>query len=214
VRETNKVIETLTSMAKNGQADELSTYIKSLPALFAEHRLTIKDLEYIWNQMVSYSLINHAENPIASSLDFSDFEQIIEQFDSYPAFGEYMLSQLVSLMSVSHPPALDHAQFKKLLRYIGEHYTENLLLKDLAKKFYLNPNYCCLLFKKYINISFSEHLNTLRLDEAKKLLGTSDLSTSEIAYQCGYNDYYYFSKIFKKTVGATPKNYRAHSKKI
>jgi len=64
------------------------------------------------------------------------------------------------------------------------------------------------LFKQVTGISFKEYLNKVRIEEAKSLLEHTDYSIMEIAVACGYSDQSYFTKVFKKATGITPKQYR------
>jgi two-component system response regulator YesN len=72
----------------------------------------------------------------------------------------------------------------------------------------MNPNYCCRLFKKYTKSTFSEYINNLRLETAVKLLKTTEFTIEEIAQRTGYNDYFYFIKLFKKNYGVPPARFR------
>ena len=98
--------------------------------------------------------------------------------------------------------------FKNLLNYINKNYEKKLQLKDLADRFYLNPNYCCYLFKNFTGSSFSEYLTLKRMEKACKLLKDTALSISEVAAKAGYDDYYYFNKTFKRQFACTPFQYR------
>jgi two-component system response regulator YesN len=72
----------------------------------------------------------------------------------------------------------------------------------------LSNNHFCTVFSQEMGITFTEYLTGLRLNRAKELLRTSSLRSSDIAYQVGYNDPHYFSYLFKKNTGLTPRDYR------
>lgn len=94
------------------------------------------------------------------------------------------------------------------LRYIDEHYSENISLSDVAGAIYISKNYLCDLFKKEMNITFIDYVTNLRIEKAKQLLSCSDKKMYEISEAVGYNDYAYFSQIFKRHTGTTLSNYR------
>jgi YesN/AraC family two-component response regulator len=102
----------------------------------------------------------------------------------------------------------DNAQMNKLIAYIDAHYTDEIILRDLARMFYLNANYCCALFKKHLGATFSEYVNSLRIEKSKSMLLETDGKISYIAQAVGYNDYFYFNRVFKKLTGATPAKFR------
>lgn len=122
------------------------------------------------------------------------------------------LKKSKDLLDEKHPlkKCPDHGEhsFKRLLNYIDIHFSEKLTLKDLASKFYLNPNYCCALFVKYTQQTFSQYLNHLRIEAAEKLLLETEYSLDKIAGFVGFTDYFYFSKVFKRISGCTPKEFR------
>ena len=95
-----------------------------------------------------------------------------------------------------------------ITRYMQEHLTEEVSLSVLAEEFHLNPQYISQLFKNEIGVGFLSYLTNIRMEKAKKLLVSTQLSMVEIAEQTGYGDYQVFTKVFKKTEGITPSQYR------
>ena len=92
-----------------------------------------------------------------------------------------------------------------ILRNIGS----NITLGKLAEIFHLHPNYFTQYFRKHFNVSPIEHVNILKLERASQLLvQNSGKSIGEIALEAGYNDYRYFSRLFRKRYGITPSAYR------
>ena len=93
-------------------------------------------------------------------------------------------------------------------KYIEENYAENVCLEEVAELACLNANYFSALFKKITGKNFSEYLTDWRMEEAKKLLRTTTKNMSQICLAVGYKDAKYFSKLFTKTVGLKPNEYR------
>ena len=79
---------------------------------------------------------------------------------------------------------------------------------DKAGHFYLEQKYLSKLFKNYIGQGFIEYVTNKRLEKAKKLLANTNYTISEIAEQVAYEDANYFSVVFKRNVGITPREYR------
>lgn len=96
----------------------------------------------------------------------------------------------------------------KAIDYISKNYAENINLETISEYVNKSPNYFSYLFKKETGISFIEYLNNTRVNQAKLLLESTDKMTYEISNLVGYNDYKYFSSIFKKIMGVSPGNYR------
>ena len=105
-----------------------------------------------------------------------------------------------------------NAMFKKVLEYIEERYTdENFSLNDAAKAANVSPNYFSAIFSQEMDMTFIEYVTKKRMDKAKRLLRQSRMSTADVAAQVGYKDSHYFSFVFKKTQGCTPREYRNDS---
>ena len=93
-------------------------------------------------------------------------------------------------------------------RYIKTHFCEHITLEQTAAYVDLSPTYFTKRFKDETGLTFKEYVTTCRLDKIKKLLKDSSLSLKEITYQAGYTDPNYVSRVFKKMVGCSPKEYR------
>lgn len=97
----------------------------------------------------------------------------------------------------------------KILSYIDRNYSQELSLDMLAEYMNLHPNYISSLFKKETGATFIHYLNTLRINEAKKLLvEIRQIPVNMIGSKVGYENRHYFNKVFKKYTGITPGKYR------
>lgn len=100
--------------------------------------------------------------------------------------------------------------FTKLCcQYINEHVHEKIFLQDIADTLGISPNYLSQLFKKSMNVGVSEYINMQKIEESKKLLRETTLKIYEISERLGYESSFYFSKVFKKITGISPKEYRS-----
>lgn len=98
------------------------------------------------------------------------------------------------------------------VQYIREHYNENIVINDLAERYGMSPNYFSSVFKKEVQQSTVNYITEIRMEKAKELLETSDLSVVDIAKKSGYEDSQYFFRVFKKHTGMTPLNYREQNR--
>lgn len=99
--------------------------------------------------------------------------------------------------------------FKNVFNYINEHYLENICIRDISRKFNVNANYLSHLFKKEEGMAFTEYITDLRINYACTLLKTTRMPVAEVAEKTGFNDYYYFTRVFKKITGKTPTAFRS-----
>jgi two-component system, response regulator YesN len=94
------------------------------------------------------------------------------------------------------------------LQYIERHFRETITLKEVADAVHLNASYLSGLFKEELEMTFSEFITRRRIQEAKRLLLTTDNTITEIAEKIGYQTAKYFIKIFKQYENTTPNVYR------
>jgi two-component system, response regulator YesN len=94
------------------------------------------------------------------------------------------------------------------LVYINIHYAQDISLDMVATHVRKSKNYFSYLFKKELDISFVEYLSKYRVEKAKQLLETTDFATYQISEMVGFNDYKYFSTVFRKIEGVPPTAYR------
>lgn len=96
----------------------------------------------------------------------------------------------------------------RVIREIKDQYTENITLTGLSEKYKVSTSHLSSLIKAELGLSFSEYLASKRIQKAKELLADETLSIDSIAEMVGYNDYFYFTKVFKKSTGISPSKYR------
>lgn len=97
---------------------------------------------------------------------------------------------------------------RKVMTYVSTDLTADLSLRSLAAQLNVNASYLSSLFKKETGLSLTEYVNRSRMEHAQLLLLTTDLPIKTIALQCGISDMYYFSRLFKRVSGLTPKTFR------
>lgn len=98
--------------------------------------------------------------------------------------------------------------FDSILEYAQRNFMQNITVRDIAQACSCSQSTVCHLFKQYMGISAKKYVANLRIDQAKKLLATSDLPISEVALMCGFSNINYFPTAFKKSVGINPTDYR------
>lgn len=100
-----------------------------------------------------------------------------------------------------------------IARYLNDHIAESLPLPEVASRFYISPFYLSRLFKETTGFTYSNYLSLTRVKEAQKLLRETQLPISEIAWQCGFDNFSHFGKTFKKISHLSPRDYRkAHGR--
>ncbi len=108
---------------------------------------------------------------------------------------------------VKQSPAYDKT-IDNVVSDIREHYMEDISLTSLAAKYNISMARLSEMIKEHLQLNFSDYIASLRIQRAKELLRDESLSIQEIAEIVGYNDYFYFTKVFKKVEGISPSKYR------
>ena len=97
----------------------------------------------------------------------------------------------------------------KAKKYIEENYADqNTTLTTVADIVCLSPNHFSTIFSQECNTTFIEYLTNVRIENAKRLLRETEMKGYDIAYECGFSDPHYFSYIFKKNTGLSPRDYK------
>lgn len=99
-------------------------------------------------------------------------------------------------------------RISQIINEIKSRYTENITLTELSGKYNISVSHLSSLLKSELKLPFSEYIAAKRIQKAKELLEDEALSIEQIAEQIGYNDYFYFTKVFKKNMGISPSKYR------
>jgi two-component system response regulator YesN len=114
-----------------------------------------------------------------------------------------MVEQVRQIKSRKHEVVVE-----KCMKYIDEHYMEDLHQESLASVFHFSPNYLNTLFKNHTGVTFSKYLSQVRISKAVELLEQSNNKVYEIASKVGFGDEKYFYRVFKQRFGYTPEEYR------
>lgn len=96
----------------------------------------------------------------------------------------------------------------KVMDYIRKNAHLRLSLEDIAGQVYLSKSYLSSIFKQEMGMSISTFINRVRVERCKRLLRETNLPLAQIAAEYGFEDQSYFSKVFKRFTGMTPKQYR------
>lgn len=95
----------------------------------------------------------------------------------------------------------------KIIDYINQHYSEKIFLTDVADYLHYSESLLSKRFRRTTQMTFNEYLNRFRIQKAIDLMKTETYYLTEISDICGFSDYKYFSTVFKKYTGNSPKQF-------
>ena len=148
----------------------------------------------------------------AVGVNFNPYKEVIK-FDTLESLRKWLSSffdKIVSLVYENRTQKFNSI-IKSVLKHIEENYDSDLSLGKVAGMVYVTPNYLSRIFKQEMGVNFVDWLNGFRVEKAKALLMESGIKSYEVAEKVGYKDYKYFSSIFKKFTGYSPKQYKEKS---
>lgn len=165
------------------------------------HSLNTGIYHYIfWKEKVSlHSCCEKNYHQIVSCTQSNFFDVGKEIIKTYSYCSEYLVEKL------------GNEHIKRAIRYIHNNLNENLTLESVSGEVNITPCYLCDLFRQTMEVTFSEYVRKERVKLAKKLLQTTSMTMSEIAYHCGFQTPTYFSACFKKVEGISPLKYKKKS---
>lgn len=208
--EESLLLDSIRSANKAQTQDSICKIFKP----FKDSRASYRTIQTIAIRILTM-VINLAEDMGISFNDlpshiYNFYEEIrkYETFDDIIAWVDDNINKIIDSV-IKKKSAKYNSIIALAVDYIEANYDKPITLKDIANVTYVTPNYLCNIFKKETNENFTEWLNKYRIEKAKQLLKASpQLKTYEIADMVGFNDYKYFSYVFKKYTGCNSRTYR------
>lgn len=99
----------------------------------------------------------------------------------------------------------------RIMEYIKSNYSKKITLEEITAQVYLSGPHISGMFRKETGQTISEYIQHVRIEKSKLLLRQTAMSLADIAAMCGFEDQSYFSRVFKKQTGISPKKYRANA---
>ncbi len=137
--------------------------------------------------------------------------QMIEQLQNPAdcrAFSRRMVGDYCQLIREQSRLRTYSPVVQKAITYVTSDLRAPLGLRFLAARLSVNESYLSTRFRKEVGMPLTEYVNRRRIEQAKKLLLQTDMPVKMVGLQCGVPDVYYFSRMFKRLVGLTPKSFR------
>lgn len=133
-------------------------------------------------------------------MEARNFQQVIKNI--YVSLDDYLAQQEKELKEKLGKP------LSEAIRFMKENYGKPISMENTAEAAGVSTGYLSKLFKRELDIGFNEYLTQIRLEKSQELLADTTMSVKEIALTVGYPDEKYYSRLFKKTTGIKPTDYR------
>ena len=191
-------------------AEMLEELIDGMFRFFRDQRYLLTDmvnvcdeLSIMLRQRLRQSGLTQLEHGLERTID-------LEVFNHPDAIRLAISTEVFDLLQLIDRVGIDRSFWiiEKAKKYMADHYLSDLKASEVAAYLKITPSYFSNIFKQSTGKSFSEYMNELRINEARKLLLTTQDKVFEIADRVGYKEYKYFVSVFKLYTGMTPKKYR------
>lgn len=116
-----------------------------------------------------------------------------------------------AFLSDNRQSAPEKAQTDRIIEYIHEHLSEDIRRSDIADVVYLNPDYLSRMFRKEKGVSLKEYILCEKMKTAQAILRSTSLPVAVVAARVGFENYSYFSQVYKKVTGINPSAERRHT---
>lgn len=206
--------EIIKNFLAHGQADEVDDFVDSYlesqkdalkSKMFRDYlMLSIRFTAIAFAEKLGYSRKDLLENT------YADKAQILSlNVEDVRFYMQELLHRAIELGD-----RVMESQSKKLIKraiiYIEENYTkDSISLNEVAGAVEVSANYFSTVFRRETGMTFTEYITKKRMDRAKQLLRQTERPSGDIAAEVGFKDSHYFSFVFKKTQGCTPREYRS-----
>lgn len=143
-------------------------------------------------------------------IQLQGFDYLVKPVEEaqYSELLTHLLKRLEQKLPHRNLPATPSDELNKILLFLNRNLHTKYSLKDISSRFNVGTTYLCTLFSKYLNTTFSAYNTDIRMKHAQHLLISTGKPVKEIALACGYEDYFYFCRVFRDYHGCTPTQLR------
>lgn len=169
-----------------------------------------KNMFVVLNTLMRRTAYEAGVHPLYIDEISGNYARMIEQCHTEKEIADippYMIRSYCNLVEKRSLSAYSEP-IRQILVTIDASLTADLSLKRFAEELFLNTSYLSSLFKKEVGMTLTDYVNHCRLSYAKKLLKSTTLSIQNIALQSGFSDIHYFTRLFRRENGVTPREWR------
>ena len=206
VEEINVQTDLVRKYVMDENFKELNKYIDlCLDEAFSTHDKRV--IRKVFIDFISYAKIMYYENEHFEDAELKFRYSYFDKIMDFVSIKKYV-KDVYEFITVRNNNETYSYSIKKSIKYIKDNYNRNITLEDVAEYANISKSYLSLLFKQESGINFSSYLTNYRIEKSMQLLNESNYKIYEIAEKVGFDNPYYFSKVFKEKTGLSCKDFR------
>ncbi|MGC6174238.1 response regulator [Lacrimispora sp. 38-1] len=203
--------KSLLSLAQKGDYEKAEEIIQKLFQNMADQKENRSSVQMKCTDLLSIITRISKKNKLDLNKIIADKispDQIFIQFHTMAQFSEWFLDCFLNMCrEIKLQLPGDSSYVKSAIAYVNRDYSKPISLQSIADEIGISIGYLSTIFKNETGHGFTDYLNSLRISTAVHLMELGERDFHKIAEECGFQDYAYFFKVFKKRMGTTPKTY-------
>jgi two-component system response regulator YesN len=192
---------------------ELLNLLKfSMESLASQKKLAASTLTIIKQELLQIVFVYLSSKGIMATQLFANESSVLMESQATDSLMNMMRFQVHLISStIDYVSEVEQSDsiVQRAKNYVHEHYAEDISRTEIAESVFLTPEYMAKMFKKETGVSLKQYISDYRVKVAKELLASPGVRISDVASEVGFDNFSYFSTVFKKTTGYTPNEYHA-----
>lgn len=188
------------------QYKELTNILKEISDRIIRSRVSYKSLQGLYTDLIMIG-VDMFSTEFENKQNF--FPKDVYWFNSLKDMFSFVKELYLNIINTTYTADIDYKKqlIYRVKDYIDLNFDKKITLDSIASMEHVNFCYLSILFKEVMNVNFQDYLLHIRIDNAKALLRTKNFRIKQVAIMTGFTEEHYFSKVFKKLEGITPKDY-------
>ena len=216
------------NLPHNGFTDRLTingsqTLVQFKPDFLGESFINIPEMESINNLFERSKMgivfgaktkkkLGHKIEKLTGKKGFKKILELLEILHTLAKAKDYTILNADGFAFEAEPQ--DSAKVDIIFKHVSQNYKEHISLDEIADKVSMTVPAFCRYFKKVTGKTFTKFVNEYRVVHATKLLSESQLSITDVSFECGFNNFSHFNKVFKEFTGKSASKYRSELRQI
>ena len=216
------------NLPHNGFTDRLTingsqTLVQFKPDFLGESFINIPEMESINNLFERSKMgivfgaktkkkLGHKIEKLTGKKGFKKILELLEILHTLAKAKDYTILNADGFAFEAEPQ--DSAKVDIIFKHVSQNYKEHISLDEIADNVSMTVPAFCRYFKKVTGKTFTKFVNEYRVVHATKLLSESQLSITDVSFECGFNNFSHFNKVFKEFTGKSASKYRSELRQI